>query len=214
MRFVCISDIHGYHERLRLPAGDVLLVAGDFTSRGTVAQVASFDAWLGRQSFAHRIVIAGNHDFLFEQQPGLARGLLANATYLEDSGCVVGGLVVWGSPWQPEFFDWAFNIRRGELHRYWDRIPQGVDVLLTHGPPWRIMDRTADGREVGCTELTDALRRVRPRLHVFGHIHEGRTPSGVVERDGTTYVNASICTLQYAPTQSPVVVDLEPINPG
>ena len=119
---------------------------------------------------------------------------------------------MWGSPWQPWFYDWAFNLQRGpEIRAKWDRIPAGVDVLVTHGPPAGILDRVVDGRSVGCADLLDAVRRVRPLLHVFGHIHEAY---GEVERDGTRFVNASTCTVRYAPVNAPVVVDLLRRAPG
>ena len=148
----------------------------------------------------YKVVVAGNHDFLFEQDRE-ARTLLTHATYLEDEERVVHGLRIYGSPWQPRFFNWAFNLDRGEpLRRIWERIPQGIDILLTHGPPHGILDVTVRGLRVGCEELAAALPRVRPRLHVFGHIHESY---GQLVRDGTHFVNASTCNLQYQPIHAP-----------
>ena len=118
------------------------------------------------------------------------------------------GIKFWGSPWQPEFFDWAFNASRGEeIRQYWDKIPTGIDVLITHGPPFKLGDQTDIGEHVGCLDLLDAIERVKPKLHVFGHIHEGY---GVTSANGTTFVNASTCTLRYRPTNSCVVIDLVP----
>jgi hypothetical protein len=151
------------------------------------------------------VVIAGNHDFAFERTPE-ARTWISRATYLQDEEVTVAGLRIWGSPWQPRFFDWAFNLDRGEpLRQVWSQIPAGIDVLVTHGPPRGILDRTARGEPVGCDDLLAAVGRVRPRLHVFGHIHEAY---GKVARDGVTFVNASSCDLGYAPVQAPIVVDL------
>src|SRR6185369_13852794 len=100
-----------------------------------------FDAWLGTLPHREKVVIAGNHDFLFEQRPAEARALITNAVYLEDEAYEAGGLKIWGSPWQPWFFDWAFNLRRGEaLARKWALIPPGTDLLVTHGPPMGIGD--------------------------------------------------------------------------
>lgn len=205
MRIVCISDTHDQHDKLTLPDGDVLVHSGDFSKRGRVADVIAFNAWLGRQPHRHKVVIAGNHDFCLEREPESA-ALFTNATYLRDSGCVVEGLRFWGSPWQPRFFDWAFNLDRGApLAARWALVPAGVDVLLTHGPPMGVLDRTSRGQRVGCEALAEALARIQPRLHVFGHIHEDY---GRLVRDGTTFVNASTCTLEYAPTNAPIVVDL------
>lgn len=206
MRIVCLSDTHGLHDHLRVPDGDLLLHAGDFSMGGHPAEIERFDRWLGTLPHAHKVVVAGNHDFLFEREPARARALLSNASYLQDGEFALDGLRIWGSPWQPWFHDWAFNLARGpELAARWALIPDGVDVLVTHGPPAAILDRTRDGEEVGCSDLAQALERVRPRLHVFGHIHEGY---GRLERDGTTYVNASNCNLRYRAVQPPIVVEL------
>ncbi len=207
MRIVCLSDTHHQHDRLVVPPGDVLVHAGDFTRRGAESDVRAFDAWLGGLPHRHKIVIAGNHDFCFELNPA-ARAWMTNAIYLQDEAVTLEGVRFWGSPWQPRFYDWAFNLDRGEpLRRVWSRIPSGTDVLITHGPPYGILDATDRGEAVGCEELLLAIRRVCPRLHVFGHIHEGYGEQTV---DGTHFVNASNCDLNYRPVQAPVVFDLTP----
>jgi predicted phosphohydrolase len=206
MRIVCLSDTHDLHRELQVPDGDLLLHAGDATMKGTPAQIEAFDRWLGTLPHPHKVLIAGNHDWAFERTPALARGLIRNARYLEDEETAVGGLRIWGSPWQPWFFDWAFNLERGPaIAAKWALIPDGIDVLVTHGPPLGILDRTSRGEDVGCADLLAAVQRVRPRVHVFGHIHEGY---GTLERDGTRFVNASNCTERYRPVQPPIVVDL------
>jgi predicted phosphohydrolase len=206
VRIVCVSDTHGRHGRLEVPEGDLLLHAGDFSMLGRPDEIRRFDRWLGTLSHRHKVVVAGNHDFLFEQDPSRARPLLAHATYLQDELIELEGLRIWGSPWQPWFHDWAFNLTRGpDLAAKWALIPAGIDVLVTHGPPAAVLDRTVSGEEVGCQDLARALERVRPRLHVFGHIHEAY---GRLVRDGTTYVNACNCDVRYRPLQPPVVVEL------
>jgi predicted phosphohydrolase len=206
MRIVCLSDTHDLHRELQVPDGDLLLHAGDATMKGTPAQIAAFDRWLGTLPHAHKVVIAGNHDWAFERTPAAARALIRNARYLEDEETTVDGLRIWGSPWQPWFFDWAFNLERGPaIAAKWALIPEGIDVLVTHGPPLGVLDRTSHGDDVGCADLLAAVHRVRPRLHVFGHIHEGY---GTLERGGTRFVNASNCTERYRPVQPPIVVDL------
>jgi len=205
MRLVLISDTHQRHDRLTVPDGDVLVHAGDFSTRGAVSEVTRFNAWLGTLPHKHKVVIAGNHDFLFEREPALARSLLTNATYLEDSGAVIEGLRFWGSPWQPRFFDWAFNLDRGAaLKEKWDLIPNGIDVLIVHGPPRGVLDRTWRGEEVGCEDLREALGRVQPPLFVCGHIHEAYGE----QRLGATHcINASVCDVREKPIHAPVVVD-------
>jgi predicted phosphodiesterase len=205
LRIVCLSDTHDLHDRLAVPDGDVLVHAGDFTGRGSPAEVEAFGAFLARLPHREKIVVAGNHDFLFEREPDRARELLGDVTYLLDSGVRVGGLAFWGSPWQPWFHDWAFNLRRGApLAAKWALVPDETDVLVTHGPPMGVLDLTFHGRMVGCEALETALARIRPRLHVFGHIHEAY---GTHRANGILSVNASNCDLRYRPVQPPVVVD-------
>jgi predicted phosphohydrolase len=206
MRIVCLSDTHDLHDQLQVPDGDLLLHAGDATMRGSEAQIRAFDRWLATLPHRHKVVIAGNHDWAFERTPAAARSWLRAATYLEDSEVTVDGVRIWGSPWQPWFYDWAFNLERGPaIAAKWDRIPAGIDVLVTHGPPAGILDRTDQGDAVGCADLLAAVRRVRPKLHVFGHIHEAY---GTLEQDGVRFVNASNCSVRYRPVQPPIVVDL------
>lgn len=207
MRLVCLSDTHNRHDDLDVPDGDVLLHAGDFTGRGTAAEVEAFGIFLAQLPHRHKVVVAGNHDFLFQQEPERARALLGDVTYLQDSGTEVAGLSVWGSPWQPWFHDWAFNLPRGSaLAEKWALVPGGFDVLVTHGPPLGILDRTARGERVGCEELLRARARIRPRLHLFGHIHEAY---GVQEEAGILSVNACNCDLGYRAVHPVVVIDCD-----
>jgi len=211
LRLVCLSDTHGLHDQLDVPDGDVLLHAGDFTKRGAEHEVRAFATFLAAQPHRHKVVVAGNHDFLFERDATRARELLGDVTYLEDAAATIEGVSIWGSPWQPWFHDWAFNLRRGApLAAVWDRIPDTTDLLITHGPPFGILDRTALGEHVGCEELVKALARARPRLHLFGHIHEAQ---GHLVEGSTLFVNASNCDLGYRPVQAPTIVDWDEDGP-
>ena len=126
--------------------------------------------------------------------------------YLNDSGLELEGLSFWGSPITPTFFNWAFNRDRGEpIRRHWDLIPEGVDILLTHGPPYGIRDLNFQGILTGCEELNQKIWELRPKLHVFGHIHEAY---GVTEVEGTQFVNAAIVDLANKPVNQPVVIEL------
>jgi Icc-related predicted phosphoesterase len=207
MRVVMISDTHGRHRELgEIPAGDLLIHGGDFTNMGEMDVLRDANAWLGELPHKHKVVIAGNHDFCFERQPDEARAAMTNATYLFDESVEIDGLLLYGSPWHPWFYDWAFGIERGApLREKWDLIPAEVDILITHGPPHQIGDLTVNGDYAGCEELTLAIERIQPRLHVSGHIHEGY---GVVVRGQTTYANASSCRIVDEGMNRPVVVDL------
>jgi calcineurin-like phosphoesterase family protein len=206
VRVVCISDTHTLHHRVSVPDGDVLIHAGDFCGSGSRRQAREFAEYFAALPHRQKVVIAGNHDRCLEVDEGLGPRLFSFCHYLFDSGVEIDGFSFWGSPWQPEFLSWAFNLPRGpRLREKWDRIPNGTDILITHGPPQGLCDRTFSGQPVGCEELRAAIRRVRPRAHVFGHIHEGY---GLVEEEGTIFVNASVCTLAYEPTNAPIVIEL------
>lgn len=189
MRIVCVSDTHGRHRDVTVPDGDVLVHAGDLTRYGRPEEVRDVGEWLGGLPHRHKVVIAGNHDFCFQEQPGLARPHITHAVYLEDEAVTIDGVVFYGSPWQPWFGGWAFNLPRGpELAAVWAKIPAGTGVLVTHGPPHGILDATRRGESAGCLDLFNRVFEVRPRLHVFGHIHEA---AGRLDVDGITFVNAS-----------------------
>ncbi len=205
MRLVLLSDTHSLHDAVQVPDGDVLVHAGDCSGRGRPDEIEAFGHWFRALPHPHKVFVAGNHDFLFQDDPQRARALLGDVHYLQDFGLELDGLSIWGSPWQPWFHDWAFNLPRGEpLAERWRQAPTGVDLLVTHGPPRGILDRIATGEDVGCEALLAELERIRPAVHMFGHIHEAR---GTQQGDPTLFVNASICNLQYRPIHPPIVLD-------
>jgi Icc-related predicted phosphoesterase len=202
-----------------VPAGDVLVHAGDATLGGTAEEVGAFAEWFRALPHPDKLFVAGNHDRLFEDRPQEARPLVGEGiVYLQDTGTTIGGTRFWGSPWQPWFLNYAFNLRRGEaLRSKWGLIPEGTDVLVTHGPPRGLRDRVegplaqllgrmlGQGPHAGCDDLRERLTHVRPRLHVFGHIHEGYGRETI---DGTTFVNASVVDARYRVVNAPLVVEL------
>lgn len=205
LRVVCISDTHGHHAALDIPEADVLVHAGDFALQGNAAEIGDFGEWLAAQPHANKLVIAGNHDRLLEEQPKAARGLLGEVHYLSDSGVELCGLRFWGSPWQPEFGGWAFNLPPGEpLARKWQKIPTSTDVLVTHCPPNGLLDRIHSGIHIGCPELLHVVDLIKPRLHVFGHAHEG---AGTLYRGETWFANAAACDLHYRPAHPPLLFE-------
>jgi Icc-related predicted phosphoesterase len=177
MKVVAISDTHGAHARLAVPRCDLLVHCGDVTRRGKEPEVRAFLAWFAAQPARHKILVAGNHDRFFEREPERARRLVEEhgVTYLCDEEARPDGLRVWGSPVTPRFRDMAFNRDRGDAIRaHWDLVPPDLDLLVTHGPPQGLGDRMALGLHVGCANLAQRLPALRPRVHVFGHIHEAR----------------------------------------
>lgn len=216
MKLVFISDTHGKHSQLAIPEGDVLIFCGDMSVRGTLNEVENFSQWLKRQIHPHKIVIAGNHDFSFEDKSKNAEaiGLIedASAIYLNDSGVEIKGIKFWGSPIQPWFYNWAFNRMRGlEIKEHWELIPTNTDVLITHGPPFGILDKIKSGERVGCEELLIKVQEIKPRIHAFGHIHESY---GTREQGGIKFINASNLSVDYKKINPPVVIEFaELTNP-
>jgi Icc-related predicted phosphoesterase len=225
VKIVAFSDTHSHHRDVTVPDGDVLVFAGDFMTCGRrYAEVVSFADWFMKQPHKHKVLVVGNHDRLFESQFPMCLGEFrnrGNVSYLHDSGTTIDGVKFWGSPVQPWFCDWAFNVHRGApIKKHWDKIPTDTDVLITHGPPWGILDQSVpDGQtsswgsqliihpseHLGCEELAIAVNRVKPVVNIFGHIHGSY---GKVLKDGTWYHNVAICDEQYNPVNEPHVIEL------
>lgn len=205
-----LADLHGFLPEV--PACDLLLLGGDLTpaddhslERQAAWLAGPFRRWLDDVPATDVVGIAGNHDFLFEQTPDLIPDGL-RWTYLQDSAATVAGLEIFGSPWSPWFYNWAFNAPQGDLDETFlterfSRCPMGADVLLVHGPPIGYGDQTSRGERVGSTAQLALIDRVRPQLAVFGHIHEDR---GRWEREGTTLANVAAVDLAYRPRRDPV----------
>ncbi|MBN1428258.1 MAG: metallophosphatase domain-containing protein [Anaerolineae bacterium] len=175
MRIVAVADTHTFERDLgTLPAGDVFIHAGDLLRAGTIDELQIVAAWIRSQPHPVKIVIAGNHDWCFVHDPVAARLTLgSDVIYLQDSGISIDGLKFWGSPWQPDYNEWAFNLTRGQaLAEKWSLIPDDVDILITHGTPQGIGDRDPVPARAGCADLLCAVRRVQPALHLFGHCHQ------------------------------------------
>lgn len=211
LKLVLISDTHGKHDQLGvLPEGDVLVHAGDWSMMGTRQAALEFIEWFAAQPHPYKALIAGNHDWIAEKQPHTFLGMIPlSIRYLNDSGCEIEGVRFWGSPVQPWFHDWAFNRARGEdIKRHWDMIPNDTDVLVTHGPAMYHGGVTEEGDEVGCEDLLLAIKRIRPQVHVCGHIHEGYGQWELQHADGrsTTLVNASVVNRRYQVANAPVCV--------
>jgi hypothetical protein len=227
-RLVFVSDTHLQHD-FKVPEGDALVHCGDLTPMGTFPQVLNALTWLAAQPHRYKVVVAGNHDFLFERLPEMGRTALVQARehlalgtelhYLEDSSVNLLGLNFYGSPWTPRFYDWAFQLGSAmpgggagrDAVKHWAKLPEGTDILVTHGPPRGVLDRTPRGDLVGDEALLEAVKRVRPLIHAFGHIHCNGGQVAVVGPTGAgalLSINAAVCDEFYCPTNPPVVVTL------
>lgn len=208
MKIVFISDTHGKHHQIELPAGDMIIHSGDISGRGRVSEVDDFLDWFASLEYKYKIFIAGNHDFYFEgKSQGSIQELMPEGVYyLCDSGVEIEGIRIYGSPITHFFYNWAFNRHRGEdIRRYWDIILPSTDILVTHGPAYGILDRTERGDNAGCEELLSAIKRVKPKFHLFGHIHEGY---GIFETDETIFINGSSLDENYQAVHPPITIEI------
>jgi Icc-related predicted phosphoesterase len=211
-KLICISDTHSNFPKT--PKGGILIHAGDLTNKGTEEQLRAGLEWLEKQPSAVKILVPGNHDFIFQREPEKARGMCEehNIVLLMDEEYRAEGLWFWGSPWQPWFHDWAFNLKRGpEIQAKWDRIPQDTDVLITHGPAMGFLDATprAVGDGIGCEDLMRTMLQIQPKLHVFGHVHHSYgVRKGYGSLRDTLFVNASLCDENNSCINHPITVHL------
>jgi len=226
MKITFISDTHTRERNLTLPGGDVLIHGGDIMNSGwNYMDVMDFLKWFASQPYDELIFIAGNHDRRFENDPLDIKNILEGfptITYLEDDWVTVGDgdphdpnvktAKIYGSPWQPEFYNWAFNLpRRGdELKAKWDAIPEDTDILITHGPPQGHLDASGspyNEPNLGCELLRVRVDEIKPKIHIFGHIHGS---SGYKEHNGTHFINASVLNEQYEVVNDGITVDWDP----
>jgi Icc-related predicted phosphoesterase len=204
VRIVCISDTHEWHRELALPDGDLLIHAGDFTFWNHTSKIRDFNEWLGELPHRHKVVIPGNHDRAFHKDPR-TRAEITNAILLINESVTVCGLNIWGSPVTCD--DSAYgHTRREERANLYASIPKDTHILITHGPPYGILDREPGSHiRQGCTELRLAVMRLQPRLHVFGHVHGGY---GTYQNETTLFVNAALLGLAGDLENLPIVMDI------
>lgn len=224
LKIAAVSDMHGtlraFAAREGMPKADVLVIAGDYCPNfrgGETADGRQQVEWLKTDfvpfittlKYDKVVIIAGNHDWCHyvDETKRAARSALRHPRiiYLQDEAAEIDGVKFYGSPWQPWFYDWAFNFERRDpelgykqSREIWSRIPEGTNVLITHGPPAEVLDRCPDDRRVGCPILRERILQVKPKLHLFGHIHGGY---GVEEIGPTRFGNVALCDEAYRPVQ-------------
>jgi Icc-related predicted phosphoesterase len=214
LRLILISDTHGKHSQLTndlLTLNDgvltIILHAGDVSDTGKSYQITSFLDWYAGLPFKHKIFIAGNHDWGFEKMNDIPKSYKDRGViYLMDSMTSVEGITIYGSPWQPRFYDWAFNVDRNRLDEKWKLIPEGMDIIMTHGPVHGILDYTPTYMSVGCEILAKKIAELQPKIYVSGHIHFAR---GIKATNDTLYINASVLDEGYLYRNKPIVVEMD-----
>ena len=208
-KLIFISDTHNKHRKFEIPEGDFIIHCGDVSGRGYTDEIEVFLDWFADLPHKYKIMIPGNHDFLFEKDFTKAKNMVDSRGIicLIDEFIEIGGIKFWGSPISPWFYNWAFNRYRGsEIEQHWNKIPDEVDVLITHGPPAYMengLSMVLEGEDVGCEDLYKAIKRINPKINAFGHIHEGY---GTYQDDKTLYINCSLLDRNYVPRNKPVEV--------
>ena len=198
MRIVIVSDTHGLHDELGTLEGDLLIHCGDFEN------TASIDAWFATQRFEQIVVVAGNHDYAAAESSREDLRVFYHAEYLEDTTLEYGGLKIYGSPWMTMFEDSAFYLQGNELQEKWNAIPDDTDILITHVPPYQILDTSRNGEPWGCKQLRERIEDLPLRFHCFGHVHASR---GQMDWNGITFYNAANISAGEI-IHKPIVVDL------
>jgi Icc-related predicted phosphoesterase len=220
LKITLAADLHMLFDQMNWGSGTkILVVAGDLTSYGYTDELKPFARWVENGPFEKVVVIAGNHDTVFQRNREKAMRRISDRTskvvYLEDSGAEIDGLKFYGTPWTIGLYKderWAFGLEESQLQEKWRMIPRDVDVLVTHSPPFGILDQATSfnsaGLENNCGSqslLREVVGRVMPKVHVFGHIHEAR---GTTAKDGVQFVNAAMVDRMYMPYGGPIVVSV------
>lgn len=215
-KICCISDLHG--NLPKIPDCDLLLIGGDLCQNHNdyFWYGKHLKPWVDDLSTRCKVVaVAGNHDFVFQQQPYVVPDM--GWSYLQDSGIDWNGLKIWGSPWQPRFYDWAFNLDEPDLERKWSLIPENTDIVLLHGPPYGYGDKSEYRSEksnntewlgyehTGSKSLLKRIQEIKPKLVVAGHIHSGY---GKYEIGSTIFINASLVNNKYLPVNDIIVIEI------
>jgi len=236
MKIVPMSDSHNKHNKVIVPKCDIFIHSGDWSGMGRESETRNFAKWLNKLEAEYIVVVPGNHEVEFEKNlPHSLNWILdecPRAHILIDRTIDIEGIKIHGSPVTPYFFDWAWNrsIRDdGMIYQppryggggsvfkqvphikpHWDMIPEGTNILVTHGPPKGILDElvfpdgTPKGEHVGCPHLLDRIKEIKPDIHIFGHIH---CAAGETHIDGTSFYNAALCDEMYMPTNEVKVIE-------
>ncbi|GHT03780.1 metallophosphoesterase [Bacteroidia bacterium] len=191
MKFIHLSDTHGKHHELpKLPSADLIIHSGDVSMAGTGKEVMGFIDWFGALNYKYKIFIGGNHDFCLDgkARERIQKFLPSNMHYLYDSGVEIDGIQFWGIPY--------FVSCKSQTENYYralDTIHCNTDVLITHSPPFGILDR-ANNITYGCPDLLEIVLKIKPKYHLFGHIHDAY---GVEKSTTTTFVNGAMMNEDY-----------------
>jgi len=213
VKLLLMSDSHNQHDKIEIPSGiDIAVHCGDATGLGTKQEVEAFLKWYGSIDAKVKLFTPGNHDWLYEKDLYAAQALHKKygIELLLESSYEYAGIKFYGYPYQPEFCNWAFNLPRGSeaMKRVVNAVPLDTDVLITHGPPFGILDaipRHGGVEKLGCRLLKRRVAEVKPKIHCFGHIHFAYGCTGY---GSTQFYNCALLNEQYGMANSPWEVEL------
>lgn len=208
MKIIALSDTHTLHWELpEPPKGDILISAGDWTGKGSPVAIEDFANWINRYVSKYKavILIAGNHDFgMQNNKEEMLKFFHPNIHYLDHEAKIIKGIKVFGSPYTPKFYEWAFMKPDEILAGLWQSIPDDTELLITHGPPYTILDKNVRGEHCGSKSLYQTIKDL-PKLkcHIFGHIHEAR---GHLTIDDVSFYNVSSLDDRYIVRDNPYTI--------
>jgi len=204
-RIVACSDTHTKHRDLQIPEGDVFIFAGDFEIRNNL-DLFEMSEWLKELPHKNVVAIFGNHDFTENYPKENMKQMFGRVHLLFNESITVDGFKIWGSPYSPYFNNWAWMQPDNMLAEIWASIPLETEILITHCPPFGILDQVLPRDDSqGSRTLKDRVKDVHPYLHLFGHIHEG---FGQYTDGKTDYYNCSVLDEQYKLTNPITIIEV------
>ena len=226
MRILCLSDTHGYHERLPIDETvDVIVHTGDFSNsygKNNIYETEEFLSWFNSLNVKYKILVAGNHDTYFEElsKKGGINAVkdylsvdYSNIIYLQDSGISINGINFYGAPWCPIYYDWAFMVDDDYQKMMFSKIPEDTNILLTHTPAYGILDYS-NGKLCGSTPLLNRIQEIKSlgnlKYHIFGHIHmdDGNSKEHVGNNEKTDYIAVNACNINYLGFYEPIIIEI------
>jgi Icc-related predicted phosphoesterase len=174
LKLVALSDTHGFHENYGIPEGDIFVFGGDFCNYGNMKETLDFSLWLKKLPHQYKIICLGNHDVFCEKAFEVAKSFFQGEKiyYLVDEEVVIKGIKFYASPWVRVCGSWGWQKESPDLKMIWDKIPEDTEVLITHSAPYKILDKTSCKEHIGCNFLRERVRVLKPKYHLFGHVHE------------------------------------------
>jgi Icc-related predicted phosphoesterase len=194
-KFCCISDTHGIHRGLDIEPCDFIIHSGDIFRKSKIEDILDFIDWFSSLPAVYKVLVAGNHDrFIDREKLNFLKLIEDKIFYLENSGIELEGIRFWGSPsvkWCAPYRHFAYS-NEAEAEEIFSLIPENIDILITHGPPFGILDSENgwDGiTHHGSKSLLKNVLSIKPKYHIFGHVHKDY---GIFKNEHTVFINSCI----------------------